>query len=213
MKKLIALLLILINVLYIVLLVMRAIYSHSQVIIDYSKYNPVALPHNFLWDTLPTLLSLCIYIGMAAILAMFREKFWITLGPIIFGLQLLATTVVRNRIYNATSHADASVYRAIRNLNSTLAIGNLFTMLYLIVVVLMVRNLYTRPYFRAYVFAIALSILLAFFNGFMYALAPTHELRLNQNLMGDICYIATLALFIRVFLLLLKDEPPVEAVS
>jgi hypothetical protein len=213
MKKLIALLFVLINAFYIGLIIMRAIYSHNQLIIDYSKYNPVTLPHNFFWDTLPTVLCLSIYAGMAVVLTMFREKFWISIGPAIFAIQMLTATVVKNRIYNVVGHNHTDIYPAVSRVNGILTLGSFFTMLYMLVAMFLTRDVYIRPYFRAFVFAIGFSILMSFFSNLMYAFPSSRGLHLNLQLITDICYVASLALFIRVFLLFLKDEPLVESVA
>ena len=84
-------------------------------------------------------------------------------------------------------------------------IGNFVTLLYLLVALLMVKSNLIRLYFRWFVIIMVLAILLPRFGEILYDDFSMHWLLVNADVMTELCFVLTLTLFIKTFILSSKN--------
>src|SRR6185312_13862684 len=199
-KKTIALVFVIFNSIYTVICIARFIYTGSQVIIDFNKVPSVILAQNSLWYIIPQLLYVTIFVGLLWLLKIYNEKFWIQLSVIMFITSKIATLILIH--FNNSQYLLNHAF-----LYDVVNIGNFVTLLYLLVALFLVRSKEVRWYFRWFVILMLLSILLPRLGEALYDDFSISWALINGDVLSELCFAFTLILFIKVFLLSLRNAP------
>lgn len=202
-NKPIALSAVICNFIYSALCIVRFLYTHSQIIIDFNKGAPIVLPTNSLWYIFPQILYLLIFISLFWVLKTFHERAWIAWGIIAFTVFKLATLTIIHLTNTQFSTDQDFIYN----------IGNFVTMIYVIITFFLVRNRLIRPYFRWVSILFIMSVLLPRLGEILYDDFSIHWFLINPEIISQLCFLLTLILFIRISLLSIKNthSQPIKA--
>lgn len=202
-QKPVALFFLIVNALYVVICVIRFFYTKAQLIIDYSTSHTKQLAADSAWKIIPEILFGLVFIGLIWVLNTFHEKLWTKLGVALFLLSKISIMIIIPRIQHYIY-----VYR---NILIMFDLAIFFTFIYLVVGLLLVRNKTIKQYCRWFTIGFIVSLLISVFGRVLYDDYGIRWALINEEAVSELCFTITLALFIRVFALSIKqDEEGVE---
>jgi len=193
MNKKIALTFLITNLVYSICETFLFFRLNNQIIIDFSKGPPIALPLFSIWCVLPAVLLSTILVGLYWILIIFREKRWISTVFLIFVLLRVFST--------ATLFFYQEWWTNFPSTSSPILLYlSYFIIACMIISIMFIKNKSIRIYFRLFGILTALAYIIPRIGPYLYDNFSITWLMINQAALFQLCTFVSLAIFVKVWI-------------